>query len=639
MLPIRQLTRTFLRSVTAQCVVTGLGLALVSSVFGAWLPCVVGLVASAVGELFLEREEPAIAGALRTMSLGMTVRMVLRLLAVFILGVVAQTPASHVQLVAALALGLLVGRAGSVLTWTRLRKRRQPRIETRNLPLDDLGVAPAPPTLITRFAGSAICLFELFLSVPVSVPGTRMSLLVALGAVGVGGAFVLTGYLEVGARRTGSLVSSSDLVPLVQAAIDRVEPRVLLYSGDSRSSAYQVNMWLETLEDLALPAAVVLRNRSMIGGLKATRLPIVCVPNAVDMLALDWSSVDVSLFTASIGNNIHMLREPGVKSVFIGHGDSDKAASFNPYSKAYDQVWVAGPAGRQRYAAAGVGVRDEDVVEVGRPQLEQFKRVSTMGSVALPTVLYAPTWEGWATDQAHSSVAVHGLALALAALAPGSGVRFVYKPHPYLGRRDQEIGDAHRGLLRMVQEANEQADLAVPPFEPPTVEGVEPLPRDRVDAMVVSGRNVTRALSAGEMARRRDEAEAAFWGSLPPAAHVVVPPSGPSLLSCFGQADLLVTDVSSVVTDFQVTGQPYAVCNMTGLSSEDFLKLVPSAAAGAVLDPDGGGIADVLRLARGEVPDERADERRELRRYLLGDDDVPAVERLRQALVALSDAP
>ena len=76
-------------------------------------------------------------------------------------------------------------------------------------------------------------------------------------------------------------------------------------------------------------------------------------------------SARVALFPANTAKNLHMLRVPDIGHVFIGHGDSDKAASFNPYTKVYDEVWVAGRAGRDRYLRAQVGVRDEDIVEVG----------------------------------------------------------------------------------------------------------------------------------------------------------------------------------------------------------------------------------------------------------------------------------
>ena len=84
---------------------------------------------------------------------------------------------------------------------------------------------------------------------------------------------------------------------------------------------------------------------------------------------MDLSTVRVALYAANVGKNIHMLRVPTMKHVFIGHGDSDKLASVNPFSKVYDEVWTAGRAGRDRYAIADVGVRDDDIVEVGRPQL------------------------------------------------------------------------------------------------------------------------------------------------------------------------------------------------------------------------------------------------------------------------------
>ena len=63
----------------------------------------------------------------------------------------------------------------------------------------------------------------------------------------------------------------------------------------------------------------------------------------------------------------------------------------------------AGPAGRDRYRLADVGVRDEQVREVGRPQLAEITRAAD-GSPATPglfTVLYAPTWEGFYAEYSY----------------------------------------------------------------------------------------------------------------------------------------------------------------------------------------------------------------------------------------------
>ena len=72
---------------------------------------------------------------------------------------------------------------------------------------------------------------------------------------------------------------------------------------------------------------------------------MVCIPDPVDFMTFTLPDVRVAMYTANVGKTIHMLREPGVQHVFIGHGDSDKTASFNPFSKVYSEIWVAG-AGR-----------------------------------------------------------------------------------------------------------------------------------------------------------------------------------------------------------------------------------------------------------------------------------------------------
>src|SRR5262249_13787494 len=133
-------------------------------------------------------------------------------------------------------------------------------------------------------------------------------------------------------------------------------------------------------------------------------------------------------YVAHTTKNLHLLREPGLKHVFVGHGDSDKVSSINPFGKAYDELWVAGPAARERWADAEVGVRDEAVREVGRPQLEVVERVDrrVVGDRPL-TVLYAPTWEGWTDEDFGSSVVSMGPLLVEGLLAAEPAVRIVYK--------------------------------------------------------------------------------------------------------------------------------------------------------------------------------------------------------------------
>ena len=59
-----------------------------------------------------------------------------------------------------------------------------------------------------------------------------------------------------------------------------------------------------------------------------------------------------------------------MKHVFIGHGDSDKVRQLNPFTKVYDEVWVAGPAGRRPlHPRPRSACATRTIVEVGRPQL------------------------------------------------------------------------------------------------------------------------------------------------------------------------------------------------------------------------------------------------------------------------------
>ena len=98
-----------------------------------------------------------------------------------------------------------------------------------------------------------------------------------------------------------------------------------------------------------------------------------------------------------------------MKHVFIGHGDSDKIASVNPFSKVYDEVWTAGRAGRDRYAhrrrrRPGRGHRRGRAARSWRPI--DAGRAPPEGPV--PTVLYAPTWEGWDDDPGNTSLLLAG---------------------------------------------------------------------------------------------------------------------------------------------------------------------------------------------------------------------------------------
>lgn len=151
------------------------------------------------------------------------------------------------------------------------------------------------------------------------------------------------GYATAGAAVTGAaaLARTAALVPWLRP--DRLPPR-------PEAALAEIDAWLGDHRP-------------------QTVLPVICVPEEAHLRQMDLSSIRVALYPTNAVRNIHLLRVPTMKHVFIGHGDSGESADVNSFSKVYDEAWTAGPAGRKRCRLAAVGVRDADIVEVGRPQL------------------------------------------------------------------------------------------------------------------------------------------------------------------------------------------------------------------------------------------------------------------------------
>jgi hypothetical protein len=231
-----------------------------------------------------------------------------------------------------------------------------------------------------------------------------------------------------------------------------------------------------------------------------------------------------ALFVTHSGNNLSMVRRSESYCVFVGHGDSDKPDSSNPYARLYDEIWVAGPLGRRRYAEAAVGVRDECVHEVGRPQF-----LAPAGPPPKPpVVVYAPTWEGWGDDPHHSSLPHVGVALVEALLAmPGIEVR--YRPHPLTGQRDQQVRRASDAIIGRIGRVPRGEPLSV------TLDG----------------------------------------------------------------AAALVSDVSSVVSEYLGYDRPYAIVDTRSLGRRSMSREFPSTAGAFLLGSDLSGLEAFVAAARG----------------------------------------
>jgi hypothetical protein len=88
------------------------------------------------------------------------------------------------------------------------------------------------------------------------------------------------------------------------------------------------------------------------------------------------------------------------------------------------------------------------------------------------------------------------------------------------------------------------------------------------------------------------------WDAVP-GHRILVPPRAPSLYETFTRTDALITDVSSVATEFLAADRPYAVVNTSGTSETAFRIRVPSARSAFVLGPDLRELDALLDAARG----------------------------------------
>jgi hypothetical protein len=358
--------------------------------------------------------------------------------------------------------------------------------------------------------------------------------------------------------------SRADRVIRLRAALERYSPEVVIFFSAPASGTYALNVWIQTANAFSARTLIVSKEAGHLARMEPTSIPVLFASRARDIEFLTVPSVKVVLHPTTANKVFEIMRLRGLLQVFIGHGDSDKVSSFNPYSKVFDEIWVSGPAGIDRYMALTEGFRREQFVTVGRPQLAEIATVAADGStevaVPRPTVLYAPTWEGFLEQSNYSSLAHMGVPLVRAMLAMPNPPRILFKPHPSSGHRRADMREAQDEIGRLLEDAGSD--------------------------------------------------------------HQVFADGTVSLYAAFNSADVMITDISSVLTDFLASHKPYVVTNPRDEPLADFLLAFPSSAAGAIIDTDlssqqGTGFIEAIEQAlEGDAAGRAA--RIALADYLLG---------------------
>ncbi|MEU1912731.1 hypothetical protein ACIP4T_02540 [Streptomyces massasporeus] len=535
-----------------------------------------------------------------------------------------------------------------------IRNRRRMPVATRNVDLASrIRIPDAPPRKLLHRSAEKMLHLDLFAVVGILLASQVKSALVGFIGIGITVALATLYVLALVPYVRGRKIPPN--AEKVLAAVDdwlaEYKPETVLYFSGSKDSAYQVNMWLDTMEKLESKPLIILRERAILNNMAPTTVPVICVPGGVHLMNLDLSTVRVALYAANVGKNIHLLRVPTIKHVFIGHGDSDKLASVNPYSKVYDEVWTAGRAGRDRYAIADVGVRDDDIVEVGRPQLAPIQTWQGVPEGRIPTVLYAPTWEGWDGNPGNTSVVLAGENIVKQLVQADPPVRVLYKPHPFTGNVSKEAGAAHRRITALVQQAAAEraintrfiADTAAQAQAKAELERIEARLAqlsgsggDRGDEAVATRDGLVDVARHEEVARLRAEWNDAYWRSFPSWEHRVITGAEPRLYDCFNVSDAMVSDISSVVSDFIASGKPYAVTDSAEVGVEEFKRNNTAVRAAVILSNSASELGELLGAVRAPDADRLAEDRKELKQYLLGPDEPTSLEQFNTAVANLA---
>jgi CDP-Glycerol:Poly(glycerophosphate) glycerophosphotransferase len=386
----------------------------------------------------------------------------------------------------------------------------------------------------------------------VGLPGWCYLLIVVVGTMSV---VIMTAYA------VRALTISRRSAISIRKALQQYQPEFAVYYAARNGARYQLGMWLPYFERLNRRFIVITCHPVTVPEItEVTSAPVV-VPKLRSAHGRLWhlvvDSLKVAFYVQNHQANADMLRFDRLTHIWLNHGDSDKAANYSGRHAAFDKVFVSGQQGVERYAAHGVRIRPEQFSIVGRPQIERIvTRDEPLPPGAPRTVLYAPTWHGGKPNTNYSSLFL-GPKIVDALLE--RGVTVIFRPHPHTYRDPQQTGIAH---------------------------------------------DIHRRLSADRKATGRQH----VFGH---AAEVDW-----DIPECFNHSDALITDVSSVASDFLASGKPLAMVAIQQ-KGPAFRQAIPMARVAYIVERDLSTLPQALDELLGT--DSLAEARRAYRSYCIGD--------------------
>ena len=243
-----------------------------------------------------------------------------------------------------------------------------------------------------------------------------------------------------------------------------VPARVVAYFGDGPDKLYQLTQWLPVLQTLneVEPFVLVFRKIEAYRAAKRlTSLPRIFIRRFSGLMDLyENNDFELILYVNNAMSNFQSIEDPRPVHVHINHGESDKLSMVSNRAKAYDFVFVAGPAAVERHKARLIDFDANKLVTTGRPQLDIAFPAELPGSTS-KTVMYAPTWEGENDENNYTSVDVYGVSIVERLLALPN-TRVIYKPHPRVAdSRTPEMAVAHQRICELIDGAGAEHQIVL----------------------------------------------------------------------------------------------------------------------------------------------------------------------------------
>ncbi|EHC5814597.1 hypothetical protein JS859_004599, partial [Escherichia coli] len=227
----------------------------------------------------------------------------------------------------------------------------------------------------------------------------------------------------------------------------------LIHTGEGVNCAYQIDMWVDVFMSSGEPFAILTRNIELyqwaIRKYPYLNITYARRPVDVDTVLNNLPWLYAIYYTSNTGNLIHTLKHNKFKHIFLGHGDSDKAASAHKFFRVYDEIWVAGQAHIDRFKKANLEIRHLQFIKVGRPNLKKIikdamREFSCKNESKNNTIVYLPTWEGVYEENNYSSARLSPVFLSK--ISQKTNSKIVTKFHPLTGTRDRSMSQLYTAL-------------------------------------------------------------------------------------------------------------------------------------------------------------------------------------------------